>query len=413
MTESARKKKAAATAAVTAAFVSALVSPEAALATPMPDYPTWQDVQNARKSEAATAAEITHINGLLAALENQSADLTKQIQLKAELYLQAKDALDAATAKLASLTKQADAAQDRATDSERRAARLIMQLARTGGGDLTLDLVLSSSDEADDLLSRLGAVNKLSESSAAILERATFDKNLAASLAADASRAEGQRTKLADAAKKALDAAQQLADAATAKLAAQEAAATQMYAQLATLKNSTAETERGYQEGLTAEREQVQAAQPPVPPPLPATPPPGVDPAPPPPTADAVAQAIGFARAQIGDEYQLNGEGPDVWDCSGLTKFSYASAGVYIGTHSATNQYNRMSSEGRLVAVSAMQAGDLLYYSVGGSIAATKYHTAIYVGGGQMIEAPRPGVPVRQVAVRYGDLVPYVGRPTG
>ena len=40
------------------------------------------------------------------------------------------------------------------------------------------------------------------------------------------------------------------------------------------------------------------------------------------------------------------------------------------------------------------------------------YHVAMYVGNGQMIEAPREGVPVRVTAVRYYDVLPYAGRPT-
>ena len=50
----------------------------------------------------------------------------------------------------------------------------------------------------------------------------------------------------------------------------------------------------------------------------------------------------------------------------------------------------------------------------GGSTAnGSMYHVTMYIGGGQMIEAPRPGVSVRIVSVRYGDLVPYAARPTG
>lgn len=106
--------------------------------------------------------------------------------------------------------------------------------------------------------------------------------------------------------------------------------------------------------------------------------------------------------------------GPNVWDCSGLTKASYASAGVYIGTHSSTDQYNYMAGQGRLVPISQMQRGDLLYYSDGGSASAPrKWHVTIYLGGGKMIEAPNPSAPVRIVNVRYSSLVPYAGRPTG
>jgi len=68
-----------------------------------------------------------------------------------------------------------------------------------------------------------------------------------------------------------------------------------------------------------------------------------------------------------------------------------------------------MKAEGRLVNLSQLQPGDLLFYASGGSY----YHVTMAVGGGKMIEAPRAGVPVRIVSIRYGDLVPYVGRPTG
>ena len=111
--------------------------------------------------------------------------------------------------------------------------------------------------------------------------------------------------------------------------------------------------------------------------------------------------------------YQFGGSGPNVWDCSGLTRAAYASVGVYIGTHSATNQYNTMASSGRLVPFSSRTAGDLLFYSNGGSTSGSKYHVAIYIGNGYMIEAPYEGQPVRIRPVRSGDLVPYVGHPTG
>jgi peptidoglycan DL-endopeptidase CwlO len=140
--------------------------------------------------------------------------------------------------------------------------------------------------------------------------------------------------------------------------------------------------------------------------------PPPVNPTPEPPSDNSVSGAIAFARAQLGEPYKLNGAGPDVWDCSGLTMKSYSSVGVYIGTHSATNQYATMKAAQRLVPYNEIVAGDLLFYSSGGSTTATKYHVTLYLGGGQMIEAPYPGAPVRIKPVRFGDLVPYAGRPT-
>ncbi len=81
---------------------------------------------------------------------------------------------------------------------------------------------------------------------------------------------------------------------------------------------------------------------------------------------------------------------------------------MYIGAHLVSSQYYTMANQGRLVWYEYMQPGDLMFYNNGGF-----YHVAIYVGGGQMIEAPRDGIPVRVTAVRYWDLMDYVGRPTG
>jgi cell wall-associated NlpC family hydrolase len=375
----------------------------------MPDYPTWQDVQNAKRNQAATAAEIDRIEGILVALEAQAAELGKIAQMRAEEYAIARDALAAATQKVERLKERVEDAEKRADESAKRAAQLIAQLARTGGGDLTLGLIIGSATDTDQLLARLGSMNRLTESSSDILARAQFDKNVAESLSDDAKAAEKVRKRLAGEAENALAVAQAAADKAAAEVAEQQSHVDQMYAQLASLKNTTAAVEQSYQEGLTEQLEQ-QQNNPPAPPP---TPPGGVDPTPPPPVGSAVQQAIAYARAQLGEPYAFGGAGPDSWDCSGLTMKSYASAGVYIGSHGASSQYNTMNAQGRLVSVSALAAGDLLFYSNGGSTSGSKYHVAIYIGGGQMIEAPRPGVNVRIVAVRYGDLVPYAGRPTG
>ena len=107
--------------------------------------------------------------------------------------------------------------------------------------------------------------------------------------------------------------------------------------------------------------------------------------------------------------YALGGSGPDVWDCSGLTKAAYAAAGIYIGTHSATNQYNTMAAQGKLVSFSKAQAGDLVFWGSPGNY----YHVAIYLGGGRILEAPDVGKPVREYGIwSPGQVAAYVGRPS-
>ncbi len=367
------------------------------------DYPTWDDVQAARSNQAATEATINKIETILADLEAKSAELGRAAQIAGEKYNSAVADLDAASARAEKLDAQADDAQRRASVSSKRAGQLIAQVARTGGGNVSIGLLLAP--EAGDLLSTLGTMTKLTEQSTLIYRQAITDQNLARALTDQAKVAEQQRRSLADAAKSALAEAKAAADAALAKVEEQQAAADQMYAQLATLKGTTAAVEADYLEGLTAEKEAQEASPPPTPPTAPNPPPPA-------PNTSAVQGALAFAYAQIGDMYQFAGSGPDRWDCSGLTKGAYASVGVYIGAHLVSSQYYTMGAQGRLVPLGSMVPGDLIFYANGGSPSGGFYHVAMYVGGGQMIEAPREGIPVRVTAVRYWDILPYAGRPT-
>ncbi len=367
------------------------------------NYPTWDQVLAAQQDEAATKAEIATIETVLAGLQSQADALGREAERKNEAYNVAREDLAAASLTAKDLRAQLADAERRAADSSRRAGQLMAQLARTGGGSVTLDLIFKANP--DNLLSSLGTVSKLSEQASAIYRQASQDANLAKALGAQADIAEKKRAELALAAHKAHDLAQAAADAALTKVNDQKAAADTMYAQLATLKGTTATLEAGYQAGLTAA--QAAAAQPPPPP----TPPVSPNPPPPAPNSSAVATALAFAYAQLGKPYEFAGSGPGSWDCSGLTKASYAAAGVYIGSHHVTNQYFTMANEGRLVPLSQMVPGDLIFYGDGGS-SDSLYHVTMYVGNGQMIEAPYEGVPVRVTGVRYYDVLAYAGRPT-
>lgn len=118
---------------------------------------------------------------------------------------------------------------------------------------------------------------------------------------------------------------------------------------------------------------------------------PRTDPAPPVgsvPASKRAAIAVATARAQIGKPYVTGGNGPGSFDCSGLTKYAWASAGVTIPRVSR-DQY----AAGTKVARSDLQPGDLVYFG------SPVYHVALYIGGGQMITAPQPGDYVKYQAV--------------
>ncbi len=448
-------------AGVTALFVVGTLGLSLCLAPPAiaaPDYPSWSDVQAAKKNEAATKAEIARIQGFIGGLEAAATEYGRVALERGEEYQIASEAFAEASAEAGQLQSEADAAALKATASSQQAGQLIAQLARTSGGSVTLGLMLSGGG-AGELLEHLGVMTKLSEQASAIYRQAQLDRNVAQALSDQAAVAQKARKDLADAAKTALSAAESAASEAERKVAAQENSSDLLFDQLASLKGTTAGVERRYREGAAAKAAEEAIKNSPIVPkptkpskpgtpstpgtptkpvipgssptststalPTPTKPPKPADPgeteqpSPPPkpstphaPNAAAVAGAIAFAKQQIGDAYQLGGSGPSRWDCSGLTKAAYGAVGVYIGTHSSNNQYNNMDAADRLVPLGSMVAGDLLFYSSGGSTDGSKYHVAMYIGGGQMIEAPYPGKKVRITAVRYGDLVPYAGRPT-
>jgi peptidoglycan DL-endopeptidase RipB len=88
------------------------------------------------------------------------------------------------------------------------------------------------------------------------------------------------------------------------------------------------------------------------------------------------------------------------FDCSGFTQFSFAGVGVLIPKYSG-DQYDT----GRKVPVSQAKRGDLLFWGPGGS-----QHVALYLGGGQMLEASGSAGKVTVSPVRRGGLQPYAAR---
>ncbi|MFB9930022.1 NlpC/P60 family protein [Amycolatopsis halotolerans] len=91
------------------------------------------------------------------------------------------------------------------------------------------------------------------------------------------------------------------------------------------------------------------------------------------------------------------------FDCSGL--MIYAFAGVQGLPHFSGYQY----TSGRRVPLSQMRRGDMLFWGGSGGI----HHVALYLGNGQMVEAPQSGSYVRVVSVRYGGIMPYATRLIG
>ena len=368
----------------------------------VPSYPSAAEVAAAKRNVSAKKAMIARIEKIVQDLAVEANKLGRVAQIKGEAFNQAQDAVDAMTAKVNSLQAQADAANAEANKAKAQLGQIAAQMYRDGTGGTSLNLFLNA-DKADDLLYQLGAQEKVAQQSDTIYNRSLAKQKYAQSLTDELAGAKAELGTKAAAAKSLFVEAQSAANEVQAKVDANNKLNKTFYAQLAVLQNTSAELERQRAEGLAAEARQNAGTSKPVAPELYAV---GeADPA-------KVQIALDFAKANLGERYVLGGMGPDVWDCSGITKAAYAAAGIYIGTHSATNQFNTMASARKLVPLSEAQVGDLMWYSQESAFNGDKYHVVIYLGGDMMLEAPNPARTVRIVPLRYGELFPYAGRPS-
>ncbi|MCM2577620.1 C40 family peptidase [Streptomyces meridianus] len=110
---------------------------------------------------------------------------------------------------------------------------------------------------------------------------------------------------------------------------------------------------------------------------------------------ERAALAVGYAYEALGKPYVWGATGPSGYDCSGLTLAAWKAAGVSLPRTSYT-QINA----GQRVPRSQLAPGDLVFFYSGIS------HVGLYIGGGKMIHAPRPGAPVRIAPI---DLMPFAG----
>ncbi|HZB49625.1 MAG TPA: C40 family peptidase, partial [Mycobacteriales bacterium] len=113
------------------------------------------------------------------------------------------------------------------------------------------------------------------------------------------------------------------------------------------------------------------------------------------PASGGAQKAVSTALAQLGDPYVWGAAGPGSFDCSGLTSYAWAAAGVSL-PHSSVAQYG----VGQRISRSEVRAGDLVFFY------SPIHHVGLAINNTQMVHASTFGVPVK---IDNIDSSPYVG----
>jgi cell wall-associated NlpC family hydrolase len=406
-----------------------------AAAPPPPTDPGDAALARSRAAVNGRAAEVGKLTSRLADLDARTDDLQADLAARREDAEDALDDLTAAQAAAAEAARKADDARI-ATDAAGKAvddarARLDVFVAATyqEGLDTGPFGLLTGAQDPADLVARAEFTDIVARSELTArdgLERARVARTNAESTARKAQVEAAERKDQAAAAKRASDTALAAADAAAQEQARQLAdlgaqrAAVQAQLDAAEAQDATLRAQRdrfrAWQRQMAAEQAARERA-----------------------ARDAAAgrlarggrippvfgghgsaqQAIDRALSQVGVQYVWgggSGRGPSTgipdafgsslnrvgFDCSGLMLYAYSGAGVAL-PRTSRNQYNA----GRKVPVSDLRPGDLVFYQRGGG---PIHHVAMYVGGGDMVEAPYTGADVRVVPLRRAGLLPQATR---
>ena len=358
--------------------------------------PSAGQVQSAQNTVTQRAVALGQQEERLAAAHAELTDLETQAEILTENYDKTVVEEQQAAMAYSTAAKKLAGAQSTEESSQREVANLAATEYETQGFD-PMAAMLGDARGVQAYLDQVGLGQEFATRSTDILASNNADSVVAGVFRSEASAA--LKARKAD-----------VRQAATLKTAI-EVAVTRQLAAVKTTKSATSQLSRLLQsakiteQSLASQREAVLAAQ--------AAAAAGQDTAP---VASSPGQAISFpdspassqqgnvaadwALSQIGRPYQWGGAGSYTYDCSGLTMVAWAQAGVFL-LHYTGYQWE----EGVHVPLDDLQRGDLLFYATDNSDPATIHHVGIYIGGGDMVDAPYTGVDVRIDSI-YQPTVP-------
>ncbi|MBB2976045.1 hypothetical protein FHX49_001615 [Microbacterium endophyticum] len=210
------------------------------------DDPTWSDVEEAQGNEEATRSEIARIELALSSAQESAAAASTAAVAAAAAAVEANEKAAAAAATATAYTQQSEAAAAAFTETSNVVGAVVSARMRAEASAPVSVQVLTSTDP-DALLRSLGLLDRLHASWRSQAQSAHASADFATALELQAAAAESARKESASAAEKTAASAQAAADDELRAVAEVQERADTMYAQLAALKNTTAEVERAYQ----------------------------------------------------------------------------------------------------------------------------------------------------------------------
>ncbi|MFH9353454.1 C40 family peptidase [Kitasatospora sp. NPDC017646] len=381
-------------------------------------YPSTEEIDRSRAETDRKAASVAALEAALeAALTAARAELDRagrSAEQAVEAYNGAQLALARARAEETAANRRAAAAEAERSEAAEDAARLAAETYRQGAGaELSALNALLGAHGPREAGDRAAVAGVVSERARQILDAATSTAAAARSASATARTATGAAEKAAAEVGAARTRAQQRLAAQKGEVAAADRHREQLLTELAAARNTTVELERGRREALEAiaareaeaaaraaaeqaarEAEAAAAARVQV-----------VPPAARPWSAEGASAAVAFAKSKIGLPYVWGGEGPEGYDCSGLTMMAWREGGKQLN-HFAADQYAQSTPIG----YRELRPGDLVFWTDTGR-SADIHHVGLYIGDDQMIEAPRVGMPVKQASLWIMGTPDFYARP--
>lgn len=387
-----------------------------------PAIPSQEQVDQAAATAAGKQRSVDQIQEALVTANTRVIRAAQEAEIAAEEYNGARWRLAQATRENQEATAALTQAKAAVTQQRTAIATLVAD-SYQHGADLSAATVLLSKEGPEGVMSRVGVTRSANESMQArfaAFKQAQHEADSAQQRAEAAQRAQEQQVLKAQAAKDAAAGAQAQAQTDSSQLGQQQDELSQQLAQAQNISTALANQRRAGLEARAAAQAaaqerarqaeaQVSARQPrgrddqsqgasdqgPA-----GDPPVNPDP---PATGSGVGAAISYARSKLGLPYQWGASGPSSFDCSGLTMMAWRAGGKSLPHYSAA-QYSTSTPISR----SQLQPGDLVFW---GSSPSRIHHVALYLGGGQILHAPRTGQPVRTDSIDYWIPPNYFARP--